>query len=264
MADKLKKYLKLFLFIQKNNLKTAFISKSDALTNIFIMVINNLSFVFMWWILFQHKGSINGWGFGDMAILFAVGNNAFGFFAVFARGVQQIPEYIDNGNLDNFLVYPQNSLFLISTSESSFASWGDFITGFLLFFISGYVSWLNFGIMLFCSFLGAILMYSIRLLVSSMAFFISDSQRLGDNIFISFITFSCQPASIFTGWYKIIFLTILPAGLLSLCPVNLIKNFYWYEFVYFILAIAFFFTISIIAYKSGLKRYSSGNRFGVR
>ena len=264
MAVKLKNLLKLFLFIQKSNLKTAFLNRSDALVNVFMMSINNLSFVFMWWIIFQNKGSINGWTFGEMAILFAVVNNAFGFFALCTRGIQLIPEFIENGNLDNFLTSPQNSLFLIATAESTFANWGDFLTGFLMFFLSGFVSWTTFRLMLFCSFMAFILMFSIRLLTSSLAFFISDSQRLGDNIFISFITFASQPASIFTGWYKIVFLTILPAGLLSFIPVNLITDFSWKECAFFMFAIGFFFSLSLFIYHKGLKHYASGNRFGVR
>ena len=264
MAANLKNLIKLFFFIQKSNLKTAFLNKSDAFVNVLMMSINNLSFVFMWWIIFQNKGSINGWQFGQMALLFAIVNNAFGFFALCTRGVQLIPELIESGNLDNFLTTPQNSLFLIATSEATFANWGDFVTGFLMFFLSGYVSWQTFGIMLFCSFMAFILMFSVRLLASAMAFFVSDSQRLGDNIFISFLTFASQPASIFPGWYKVVFLTILPAGLLSFVPVNLVTNFSWSECLFFVLAVSFFFWFSILAYYKGLKHYSSGNRFGVR
>ena len=82
MAANLKNLIKLFFFIQKSNLKTAFLNKSDAFVNVLMMSINNLSFVFMWWIIFQNKGSINGWQFGQMALLFAIVNNAFGFFAL--------------------------------------------------------------------------------------------------------------------------------------------------------------------------------------
>lgn len=264
MAAKFISLRKLFLFIQKSNLKTAFLNKSDALVNVVMMTINNLSFVFMWWIIFQNKGSINGWQFGEMALLFAVMNNAYAIFALFFRGVQPLPEYIDNGNLDNFLISPRSSLFLISTSESSFANWGDFVTGFLVYFMSGFVGWKSFGLLLVCSVLAFVVLYSFRLLVSCLAFFISDSQRLGDNITIAMITFANQPASIFTGWYKVLFLTIIPAGMISLYPVQIIKDFSWTSLALLICGAAFFLGLSIWAFHQGLKHYSSGNRFGVR
>ena len=255
---------KLFLFIQKSNLKTAFLNKSDALINVIMMTINNLSFVFMWWVIFQNKGSVNGWHFGEMALLFAVMNNAFATFALFARGVQLLPEYIDNGNLDSFLVSPRSSLFLISTSESTFANWGDYLTGFIMFFLSGYVSWKSFGLMLLCSFLAFVIIYSFRLLVSCLAFAVSDSQRLGDNITMALLTFASQPASIFTGWYKVLFLTVIPAGMISLYPVNLIRAFSWGDFAALITGAAVFWFLSLRFYRWGLRHYSSGNRFGVR
>ena len=264
MAARFLKLCKLFLFIQKSNIKTAFLNKADALVNVIMMTINNLSFAFMWWVIFENKGSVNGWQFGEMALLFAVMNNAFATFALFARGIQLLPEYIDNGNLDNFLTTPKNSLFLISTSESTFANWGDYITGFLMYFLSGYVNWKSFWMMMLCSFLAFILLYSFRLIMSCLAFIISDSQRLGDNIFMALLTFASQPASIFTGWYKVLFLTIIPAGMISFYPVNLIKAFNWEDFLALTIGISIFWLSSLLFYHWGLKHYSSGNRFGVR
>ena len=128
MAAEFFNNLKLFLYIQKSNVKTAFLNKADALINVLMMLINNLAFFFMWWVIFQHKGTINGWGIGEMALLYMAINNAFASFALFARGIQALPEYIDNGTLDNYLATPRNPLFMISTSESTFANWGDFLS----------------------------------------------------------------------------------------------------------------------------------------
>lgn len=264
MADNFIKMFKLFMFVQKSNLKTAFLSKGDALVNVVMMTVNNLSFIFMWWVIFQNKGSINGWNFGDMALLFAVMNNAFATFALFARGTQLLPEFIDNGNLDNFLVSPRNSLFMISISESTFANWGDYITGFLMFFVSGYVTFANFGLFILASLLAFVIMFSLRVILSSLAFFAADTQRLGDNVFMAFLTFSSQPASIFTGWYKVVFLTVIPAGFVSLYPVELIKEHSLQALAVMGLGGIAFFLLAVKIYRCGLRHYSSGNRFGIR
>ena len=95
-------------------------------------------------------------------------------------------------------------------------------------------------------------------------FFIDDFKRLGENIFTSLLTFASQPASIFSGWHKVIFLTILPAGVISLYPVRLIQNFNLVDLGLMFISILFFFVLSIFTYHKGLKRYASGNRFGVR
>lgn len=264
MADKIISTLKLFFFIQRINLKTAFLSKSDAFINLLMLTINNFSFIFMWWVIFQSKQSINGWDFSQMALLFAVTNNAFATYAVFARGIQRLPEDIENGNLDNYLVSPRNTLFILSTSESTFANWGDYLTGFIMFFVSGYVSTYSFTMMIITSLLGAMVVYGFRLIASSLAFFMADSQRLGDNIFMAFLTFGSQPASIFTGWYKVMFLTIIPSGFISLFPVQLITSFSWGAWGALCFGAFAFFYGSICFFRFGLRHYTSGNRFGVR
>ncbi len=265
MADKILNTLKLFLYIQKSHIKTAFQNKTDAFVNILMMLINNLAFFFMWWVIFKYKdNNINGWGIGEMALLYMAVNNGFGLFALFARGVQPLPEYIDNGTLDNYLTTPRNPLFMIASSESTFANWGDLLTGFLAFFLSGYASMKTFGIMIIVSLLVTFLFFSYGLLMSSLAFFIKDSQRLGDNIFMAFLTFASQPASIFTGWYKTLFLTVIPAGFISYYPVELIKNFNLTDLAIMIGSCLLFFYLSLRFFYFGLRRYSSGNRFGVR
>lgn len=50
MAAEFFNNLKLFLYIQKSNVKTAFLNKADALINVLMMLINNLAFFFMWWV----------------------------------------------------------------------------------------------------------------------------------------------------------------------------------------------------------------------
>lgn len=100
--------------------------------------------------------------------------------------------------------------------------------------------------------------------MSSLAFFVSDSQRLGDNVFMAFVTFASQPASIFTGWYKVMFLTVIPAGFISLYPVELIKNFNLTDLGIMVGGCSFFFILAVKFFYFGLRRYTSGNRFGVR
>lgn len=264
MEDKIINTLKLFFYIQKINFKTAFLSKYDALINLLMIMVNNFSFIFMWWVIFQSKHTINGWNFSQMALLFAVANNSFATYAIFAQGIQRLPEDIENGNLDNYLVSPRNTLFILSTSESTFANWGDYLTGFIMFFVSGYISTYSFTMMVTTSLLAFMVVYGFRLIVSSLAFFIKDSQRLGDNIFMAFLTFGSQPASIFSGWYKVMFLTVIPSGFVSLFPVELIRSFGWEAWTALCLGALVFFCGGICLFNFGLRYYVSGNRFGVR
>lgn len=255
---------KLFWFIQKSNLKTAFLSKGDALINILMMLINNFSFIFMWWVIFEDKGTINGWNFDDMALMFAVSGLSFALYAVFFRGVAELPQYIENGTLDSYIVSPRNLLFMTSTSFSTFANWGDVITALTMYFLSGYVSTGGFILFLYLSFMAFLLTYAMRLILSTFAFYTRGTESLCNNILMTFLIFSNQPATIFTGIYKIIFLTIIPAGLISLFPVSLLKNFTWFEFALFTLGTGGIFLLSLLFFNRGLRQYASGNGFGIR
>lgn len=256
--------LKLFASIQSLHLKTAFISKADAFLNIIMMTINNICFAFMWWILFQNRETINGWNFNDMLIVFAITCNGFAIYGLFFRGINELTSYIENGTVDSFLILPRSPLFMLSTSYSTFANWADFITGYLAFFLSIYVSLENFFLVTLGSLYAFMVIYGFRLLTSSIAFFASGTDRLGHNLFMALLIFMHQPPTIFVGWYKVMFLTIIPAGFLSLLPANLIRNFNWLDFLYLNIGCFFFFFGSIWLFYHGLKRYSSGNRFGIR
>ena len=255
---------KLLWFIQKNNLKTAFLSKGDAFVNILMILVNNFSFIFMWWVIFQDKKTINGWDFSDMALMFAVSNLSFALYAIFFRGVAELPQYIENGTLDSYIVCPRSLLFMTSTSFSTFANWGDVITALIMYFLSGCGNITGFILFLYLSFMAFLLTYAVRLILSTFAFYASGTESLGNNILMTFLIFSNQPATIFTGIYKIIFLSVIPAGFISLFPVSLLKNFTWVDFALFTLGTGGIFLLSIIFFYRGLKRYSSGNRFGIR
>lgn len=258
------KFWSLFLFIQKSNLKTAFISKTDAAVNIFMMMLNNFSFIFMWWIIFNYRPAINGWNFQDMAFMFAIMNTGFGIYALCGYGVQMIPSYIENGSLDNFLLSPRNTLFMVASSYSAFANWGDILTGIIMYLFSGYFGWQGFILFLICTLCGTLLLFGFSLLLHSLAFRADNIERLLHNILLAFLTFTSQPASIFQGWYKIMFLTVIPAGFISLYPVSLVKNFSWTDLSVLLFATAFFLATGITLFYSGLRKYSSGNRFGLR
>ncbi|MDD4557264.1 MAG: ABC-2 family transporter protein [Alphaproteobacteria bacterium] len=257
--------LNLFWSIQRNNFKSAFASKSDAFMNFFLMLLNNLLFVFMWWALLENRGSINGWTMQHLYLMHGINNFGFGIYAVFFRGCEAIPQYIENGSLENYITSPRNSLFLVLTSESTFANWGDIATGIILFICSGYYTDLqNIFTFLVLTMIVSVIFVAFRLALSTLSFYKNDIDRFGHNIFMSFLIFSSQPASVFGGWYKVIYLTIIPAGFISLFPVEIITDFKWVN-----LAILLSFTTALSSFAiwffyRGLKRYSSGNKFGVR
>lgn len=252
---------KIFFAIQKSNLKQIFQTKADSLVNMSMMLLNNCTYIFMWWIVFNNRGSINGWTFQDMAFLFAILNTSYGIYALSCCGIQLLPQMVEQGSLDHIITSPQPPLFLIATSYASFANWGDILTGIIMFAMSGYCSLYGFCIYILCSLTAFSLIFSVSLAAHSLSFFANNMERLAHNIFLAFITFSSQPAAIFQGLYKIIFLTLLPAGFLSLFPVRLAHSFSWADFTVLIAGCLIFLLASRKIFYIGLSHYESNNMF---
>ena len=55
----------------KLNLSAAMEYRTSFLIQTFGMILNNLSFAFFWWLLFERFESIGGYGFTDVMLLWA-------------------------------------------------------------------------------------------------------------------------------------------------------------------------------------------------
>ena len=58
--------------------------------------------------------------------------------------------------------------------------------------------------------------------------------------------------------------TVLPAGLISYMPVELIRSFSWFRLALLVSSATLFTALAFYVFYAGLRRYESGNRFGLR
>jgi ABC-2 type transport system permease protein len=65
------------------------------------------------WIVLNNFPSMNGWGFRDMAFLYALWMTAHAVSATFFSNVDDIPELIREGEFDRLLVRPLDTLFAV-------------------------------------------------------------------------------------------------------------------------------------------------------
>ena len=76
--------------------------------------------------------------------------------------------------------------------------------------------------------------------------------------------FSTYPEGIFKAGIKLMFYTIIPLGLSTYVPVNLICEFNLGLFIILILGTIFFISLAFIIFYKGLKKYSSTNLMNAR
>ncbi len=263
MLMEIKKELKFMLLNVKYNLAREMTNKITFLTNIIFMILNNASFIVEWIIFYSLKNNIGGYNFKDIILLWAIASGTYAICYIFFGAIQDLPKLIMDGKIDSFLVQPKNVLISILSSKTKVSALGDLIYGYVLIFIYG----INIkNIILFTLFIitGGIVIASIAVIFSSLAFYITKADTITSSITSTMLNFDTYPDGIFKGIIKILFYTILPIGFSSYIPLHIIKSF---NIVNFLIVIGYTILVVLIAFYifyRGLKRYSSGNLMSAR
>lgn len=241
------------------NLSSAMEYRVSFLIQLFGMVLNNVSFAFFWWLLFEKVPTIAGYGYQDVMILWAISSAGFGLAFIFFGGVLKLNQYIIKGELDSFLLQPKNVLLNVISSSTVFSAWGDLLYGTVLFIVIKGVHPLGLLSFAFYCFTAMILFVTVIGTAHSLAFYMGNNSSMVQLIFEFMISFSIYPEGIFKGAVKWIIFTILPAGFITMVPLRLLQNFDIRWFLLLIGVCIIWITILFTVFHKGLKKYESGN-----
>ncbi len=259
MFTEVKKHIKLIFKYFTFNLSALAEYRTSFLVQVFGMVLNNASFAFFWWVLFDKLGGgIGGYGFRDVMFLWAVASTGFGLAHVFFANMNSISGMIMTGELDTYLLQPKNPLINSISARMSATSWGDFIYGIVLMILikAGGMMWLMFSISIFTA---ALLITSIAVVGHSLTFYFGNMEAVGRTLWEFTITFSIYPETIFKGPVKALIMTALPIGFITHIPLRLVYNFSWGTLLLLFVVTAAYALLAFGLYMFGLKRYESGN-----
>ena len=228
------------------------------------MVLNNFIWIFMWFVFFDKFEEVRGWRIADMVAMYAVVAGAFGLAQIFGFGVNELSRKIVQGDLDSFLTQPKNALLHVAGSRSEASGWGDLMSAVVLFALSGYITPGSIPICVAMALCGATLFVATAAIFHSSAFWMGNTEALSRQVSQFLILFSVYPRTIFGGWLKVVLYTGLPAGFISYLPVELLREFSWGTLFAVVAATAVYAGLAFAVFAAGLRRYESGNRFGVR
>lgn len=259
MFTEVRKHIKLVFKYFAFNLSALAEYRTSFFIQVFGMALNNASFAFFWWVLFDKLGGgIGGYGFRDVMFLWAVASTGFGLSHVFFANMNRISGMIITGELDTYLLQPKNPLINSISARMSATAWGDFLYGIILLILikaSG-MMWIMFSISILTA---ALLITSIAVVGHSLTFYFGNMEAVGRTLWEFTITFSIYPETIFKGPVKALIMTALPIGFITHIPLRLVHNFSWGTlFLLFGVAIAYA-LLAFALYMFGLKRYESGN-----
>jgi ABC-2 type transport system permease protein len=228
------------------------------------MAVNNALFFVTWWILMGRFGRIGGWRLEDVMCLFGISATGFGLAMIFAGGVVDLSKKVHDGELDGWLTQPKSVLVQALGSRTQTSGWGDVASGAALIAMSELLTWQTLPLGL----IGVLCAFSTfvagGVMAHSLAFWLGETHSLSRSIFDFTVTFSVYPPSLFGARLKLLLFTLLPAGFISYLPMELLRAPRPLTLVACVGGSALYAAAAVAVFNRGLRRYSSGSRFGVR
>jgi len=246
------------------NIKSALALRGAAWLQITFMLINNLAFFAIWYIIFDRFEEIRGWRIEQMTALYGISAGSFGLAMVFGGGARYLAQTIREAGLDGWLTQPRSVLAQVSMSRSVTSGWGDVLTAALFLGLSGIAGGANIPLCIVLMFAGALIFVSTNIIFNSSAFWFGDtadiSRQLGDFL----IVFSTAPFPIFDGWLRVLLFTAIPSAFVGYLPVTLLGKFDPWLLAAVLGASLFYLLLASFIFGRGLKRYASGNMVGLK
>lgn len=253
-----------FLQLMATNLAASFALRTAFWLQSGLMALNNLLFFCFWWVLFTRFEEIRGWAIGDVAALYGVAAAGYGVCAVLLGGLHDLARQIDDGELDALLTQPKSVLLQAIASRTRPDGWGDIASGIALIAMSGLIGPSTIVLVPVAIAIAAAVFAATLVFYHSSAFWFGRTLATVRMITDMQLTFSVYPPSLFGAPMRVLLFTVLPAGFISHLPVALLREFSWPTLAAALAGVALFVTLALVAFARGLRRYESGNRFGVR
>lgn len=213
-------------------------------------------------LIYLSSKGIPGWSLYEILLLQAVFmfiNSIERMF--FQRTDWGLSQYVRSGSLDRFLLYPIDTLTLISannfTPEQIFTNILSvvlFIYSFIKLEIS--MTWVMTFKFIVLFLLTLIFIYSMAMLRFSIIVRVVVMNRLGE-LFRTIKNFALYPINVYGPIISSFFKYILPIAILTNYPTSVLLNRSLENIQYVILAIIIFFILTRLLWKDSIKNYAS-------
>lgn len=257
-------YVVLTWQIMQTSIASAMEYRASFLIKVGGMIINDFGHLVLWLVFFAKFPSVNGWNIHDTVLLLSLSMLMYGLLVLVSGGVIEISRTIANGGFDYYLGLPKNPLWHISVDRTEIAGLGDLIFGLGLFLIAGNPTITRILILLAVALLASFIMYNFTVIVQSLAFYFGDFEESAERWFWTMLGFGFYPQNIFFGALKVAMLTILPVFFIYSVPIRIIQHFGWLDLAILLAAAIASFVLAQLVFRSGLKRYESGNLINSR
>ena len=263
MLTAVRNQIKIMTLSIKYALMREMLNKVTFLSNVIFMILNNSCMIIQWIIIFGIKDNIGDYTLNKVILLWGFAASSYGISHFFFKNAYNLSDIINTGKLDTILVQPKNVLLSVITTDVSTSAIGDLLYGYIMLIVYG-LSLKTFLLFTLFSITGALIITSSAIIMGSFSFWFGKSDVLVETTSSIINTISTYPDGIFKGFVKILLYTIIPVGIVSYIPVNIMDLFnpglLMCNVLYTIVIIA----LAFIVFNTGLKRYSSSNLMNAR
>ncbi len=252
--------MRFFFSLLRTSIRASISVRGAFLLESTFIIINNLVFVLMWWIFFRQFREIAGWTLRDLIALNAIGLGAYGLMQICFGGAKQISRIILNGDLDPFMTQPKNLLIHLIASKSLPKGWGHLITTAILLILGDLTDIATLALVLLGILFGSLVFAAIAIMAHSLVFWLGPVESVAKRYCDALFLFALYPTNIYSGVLQFVMFTLIPAGVISYLPVELLRHFSWTNLALFAGSSLAFFALAFKVFYLGLRRYESGNQ----
>lgn len=236
----------------------------NFLVQVFGMMLNNAAFALFWGMLIGKVGSVGGYGFDEVMLIWALVSSSFGLSHVVFGNARSLGAIIRRGELDLYLLQPKDAMLNALASRTVVSAWGDFAYGFIVLAL---VPGFDPGrLAMFCALTvtGSLFFAATFAAAESLNFFLGDSSGISTAVMEFLLSFSLYPETIFDRGMRWVFYTVIPSGFIAFVPLAAIEGGGWAAIGLLAAAALLYCAASYALFRLGLRRYESGNQMGAR
>ena len=218
---------------------------------------------FYFGLIFSQGNGVAGWNYDQIMLLISFFTMIDALtWSVFYPNMSEYTKQIFNGELSKYLLIPVNPMYLIMTQKATYHNIPRFLVG--LFVLIHTVQKLQLSIslgqvlavsLIFIS--GCILIYSCWFILATCSFWVEKLENINE-IMPQLRSVYQVPSQVFTGITGFVFTFLLPLGLVTTLPSQVILGTANpHAIIYLFLSSAFFFTVATQFFKLSIKKYTS-------
>ncbi len=250
--------------LMKIGMKSSLTLRATYATRMFFNVSNHVIYMTIWFIIFDKVESIGGWGIEHILLAYGIGIMTWGLVSLFAFGLRKLPQQIDNGELDAYLTQPKPLLINISMGVQAAVGPPEIVFGAGVLAIASAMTGVSFLWLLFMVLCATCVFGSMVLAYGSIGFWLQGFHSTSEEVNFNAFIISNRPEAIFDGWLQMIILTVIPVTFMTHLPIEFLLTYKTTALLGTIGGAMGCMIVSYMIFKIGLRRYESGNKFGVR